>query len=215
MTEPTEADGKLEFVDSELKRQLALFSKRRRRDKRKGFGLKVSTVALSAIITVLLGLRHISVGVEAIFANIALGLGASVTVLAAVDAFFSHRGLWILRTNTVRELEAISRDLAFYKSGLSGEPDACEVDSLYARLSDAIQGDFDAWKKLRSVDAATAALEVATPSAALRESPPGRGQGVESDKRREKEGENGNAPEKVGELDSDVHDELTRDQRQE
>jgi Protein of unknown function (DUF4231) len=150
MAEAQTAPAKLEFVRSELDRELEQFRKRRRRDKRKAFGLRVSTVALSAIITVLLGLRHIGVGVEAVFANIALGLGASVTVLAAIDAFFSHRDLWILRTKTVRELEAISRDLAFYESGLSGEPEAAEVDKLYARLCLAVNQDFEAWEKLRA-----------------------------------------------------------------
>lgn len=45
------------FLRAELDRQQQRFACRRRRDKRKSFALQMATVALSATITVLLGLR--------------------------------------------------------------------------------------------------------------------------------------------------------------
>ncbi|MBE8525479.1 SLATT domain-containing protein [Amycolatopsis sp. H6(2020)] len=95
---------------------------------RKAFGLRLSTVLLSATISVLLGLRNVD-GHADPFANIALGLGALITVLAAADAFFSHRELWILRTQTIRDLENISRELRYRTSKdnvfiISGRPAA-------------------------------------------------------------------------------------------
>jgi len=150
MAGPSPSRDKLDQVQSELEKQIKKFGKRRKRDKRKAFGLKVSTVVLSATITVLLGLRNFSHDAEAVFANIALGLGALVTVLAAIDAFFTHRGLWILRTKTVRQLEAISSDLEYYKCGLTGEPEAAQVDKFHERLCLAIKQDLEAWDKLRA-----------------------------------------------------------------
>ncbi|GAB3909697.1 DUF4231 domain-containing protein [Kibdelosporangium lantanae] len=146
MTEPSAAT--LEFVQSELDNELKRYARRRRRDKRKAFYLKTSTVTLSATISVLLGLRAIN---EPVFANVALGLGALITVLAAIDAFFDHRELWILRTHTVRDLQTLSRDLRYYVSGLDGAaPDQAEVDRFYQRLGEVIKKDDENWGKLRN-----------------------------------------------------------------
>src|SRR6185437_3909303 len=45
------------WLQHEIDRQLKAYRRRRRRDKRKSFGLQMATVTLSATITVLLGLR--------------------------------------------------------------------------------------------------------------------------------------------------------------
>lgn len=153
MAEATPSRAKLDQIKSDLKIDIAKFGKRRTRDKRKAFGLKVSTVVLSATITVLLGLRNVSDDGQAVLANIALGLGALITVLAAIDAFFTHRGLWIARTKTVRQLEAISRDLRYYESGLTGEPEPSQVENFHERVCLVISQDMDAWEKLRADEA--------------------------------------------------------------
>jgi hypothetical protein len=142
--------GELAFLRSELDQQLRRYSKRRRRDKRKALGLRLSTVLLSAAISVLLGLRNLD-GYADLFANIALGLGVLITVLAAADAFFSHRELWILRTQTVRDLEDISRDLR-YCTSKNLSPDALkqDVERIYGELNRAIERDSRNWARLRA-----------------------------------------------------------------
>jgi hypothetical protein len=147
---PDEPTGELAFLRSELDQQLRRYSTRRKRDKRKAFGLRLSTVLLSAAISVLLGLRNLD-GYSDLFANIALGLGALITVLAAADAFFSHRELWVLRTQTVRDLENISRDLR-YCTSKDLSPDALrhEVERIYGELNRAIARDSKNWDRLRA-----------------------------------------------------------------
>jgi hypothetical protein len=147
---PDEPSGELAFLRSELDQQLRRYSTRRKRDKRKAFGLRLSTVLLSAAISVLLGLRNLD-GYADLFADIALGLGALITVLAAADAFFSHRELWVLRTHTVRELEDISRDLRYCMSkNLSGAALEQEVERIYGDLNRAIARDGKNWDRLRA-----------------------------------------------------------------
>lgn len=153
MAEPSDLGdcaSRLAFVQSELDDQLKQYRRRRKRDKQKAFALQMSTVALSAAITVLLGMRNL-IGLTNLFANIALALGALITVLAAADAFFSHRELWILRTQTVRELQDLSRDLRYYVSSLNGNRPCCaELDSFYRRLGEVIKRDNEDWGKLRT-----------------------------------------------------------------
>ncbi|ONI85937.1 hypothetical protein ALI144C_12600 [Actinosynnema sp. ALI-1.44] len=142
--------GRFEFVKSEVRTLLQNYKGRRKRDKRKAFSLQMATVTLSATISILLGLRNFT-AFEAWFANIALGLGALITVLAAADAFYSHRELWILRTRTVRELESLSRELAYYESSLgANEPDRAEVDKFFAKLNEVVAKDSEDWGRLRN-----------------------------------------------------------------
>lgn len=141
-------DARWRFLRGEVDRQLALFGRRRRRDKRKAFGLQMATVTLSATVTVLLGVRT-SDATRTWLLNIALGLGALITVLAAAEAFFTHRRLWVLRTATVRRLETLSRHVDFHTAGAGGR--AVETGVLAACLAelDAIVADDQkAWQHL-------------------------------------------------------------------
>ena len=70
-------DGRWQFLRAEVDRQLVLFGRRRRRDKRKSFALQMATVTLSAVITVMLGLRT-SDATRTVLLNVALGLSALV-----------------------------------------------------------------------------------------------------------------------------------------
>jgi len=85
--------------------------------------------------------------------NIALSLGALVTVLSAVEAFFNHRGLWITRTVTVRRLEDLGRRVEYELAGrdeLEISPEL--VDRLQVELAQIIHDDQQAWLGLRSAD---------------------------------------------------------------
>jgi hypothetical protein len=148
--EPREPTGELAFLRSEIDKQLRRYAKRSRRDKRKAFALRLSTVLLSATISILLGLRNLD-GYADLFANIALGLGALITVLAAADAFFSHRELWLLRTQTVRDLENIERELRYSLSkDLSKDALKQDVERIYGELNRAIERDSRNWDRLRA-----------------------------------------------------------------
>jgi hypothetical protein len=129
-------------------RQLALFGHRRRRDKRKAFALQMATVTLSATVTVLLGLR-IPDPERTLLLNIALILGALITVLAAAEAFFTHRRLWVLRTATVRRLETLSRHVDFHTAEAGGQAgDAGALTACLAELDAIIADDQKGWQHM-------------------------------------------------------------------
>ena len=147
-SEKTETD-RLTWLRGEVQRQLSIFRKRRRRDKRKAFALQMSTVTLSACITVLLGLR-VGGALQARLADVALVFGALVTVLAAAEVFFSHRHLWILRTGAVRRLEALDRHIDFYEAGMVDRaPQPVEVERYIAELERILADDHELWQRLR------------------------------------------------------------------
>jgi hypothetical protein len=138
----------LKALRMELDKQLRIFSARRRRDKRKSTALQMATVSLSAIITVLLGLR-LDPKPGSILTNVALGLGAVVTILAAYDSFFDHRKLWVMRTITVRRLEDLQRELQF-RCATSEENLNDLSNSLFSRLNQILEDDHEEWLRMRN-----------------------------------------------------------------
>ena len=141
--------ARLSWLRDELGRQLGVYRRRRKRDKRKAFGLQMATVTLSATITVLLGLRAAG-AVQERLADVALALGAMITVLAAAEAFFAHRGMWILRTETVRDLETLARRMDYYQAGIDGPPDPAALERFRVDLDRILATDLTAWQHLRA-----------------------------------------------------------------
>lgn len=142
MSDPTD------YVVTEISRALSQCAQRRRRDKTKAIVLQVATVALSASITVLLG---VSVGhsAETIMRDVALGLGAAITVLSAYDAFYNHRGLWIQRSITLEDIAELQRDLGLELS-VTSTLSQQRAEHYLARLNKLIRKDRRAWARLRA-----------------------------------------------------------------
>jgi hypothetical protein len=145
------AAGELGFLRSEVSRQLAAYRRRRRRDKRKAFALKMATVLLSATITVLLGLRPADPWRERLSA-VALVCGALITVLASAEAFFNHQDLWILRTRTVRQLEQLDRQLAYNGASPNDPLNTTLANRYLVQLEEILADDQEAWLHLRTAD---------------------------------------------------------------
>ncbi|MEU2626778.1 SLATT domain-containing protein [Kitasatospora sp. NPDC007106] len=148
----------LAFVEAEVHSQLRIRTRRRDTDRRRAFGLQISTVSLSAVITVLLGVQ-VGQPARQWLSDVALGLGAAITVLAAWQAFFSHRALWLQRSDTVHRLAALERRLAFHRAGLAGaEPEPAQVAEFLAAYEEIVQADHDSWTRVRSVSDPQVAL---------------------------------------------------------
>ena len=82
-----------------------------------------------------LGLKLQKIEWAATLSNIALVLGAAITVLSAYEAFFDPRSLWVRETVTFVRLKDLQRDLLFWKSGKDIEDiDIKELDKLNPNL---------------------------------------------------------------------------------
>jgi hypothetical protein len=139
----------LDFVEREVRSQLVGRRRRRDLDRRTAFALQLATVSLSAAITVLLGVRVDGAAREWL-ADSALGLGALITVLAAWQAFFGHRTLWIQRSETVHRLEELETRIAYHRVGLGGAaPEADQVAGFLAEYQRIARLDHEAWARIR------------------------------------------------------------------
>ena len=142
-------EEKLKFFEKDLDSHIKDIAHKRNRDKNKAFGLKIFAVVFAALITVLLGIR-VDENVAKLFQNIALVLGATITVLNAAEAFYDHRSLWIQRTVTLSRLCELQRDLKLYVAGSDqNEIDTKTLDKLVNRYHRILADDLKAWLKLR------------------------------------------------------------------
>lgn len=145
-------EEKLKLIESEIDDRVREFARKRHGDKRRAFGLKVLSVLLAAIITVLLGLK-VEAGWSDLLRNIALVFGALITVINAYEAFYDYRALWIRRTVTLVNLYKLQRDFRFYKSGV--EPDeisGATLERFKNRLDEIMDNDLRNWLKLRDAE---------------------------------------------------------------
>ncbi|MCA9946679.1 MAG: SLATT domain-containing protein, partial [Anaerolineales bacterium] len=82
---------------------------------------------------------------------IALVLGASITVINALDAFYDYRSLWIRRTVNLARLKNLKREMDFYSTGAKpGEYEYDQITKFKNSLNQILQDDLKEWLKLRS-----------------------------------------------------------------
>ncbi|MFJ5922326.1 SLATT domain-containing protein [Kitasatospora sp. NPDC092948] len=143
------AQRTLAWLEAELDTGLVERRRRRDRDRRRALTLQLSTVGLSALITVLLGVKVGGTLADRL-ADAALVCGALVTVLAAWAAFFGHRTLWIQRVETVHRLSSLRRRLALLKAEYGDDvPDPERVTALVEEHRRILDDEHDSWVRLR------------------------------------------------------------------
>jgi hypothetical protein len=145
----TGADAKLDYLDKEVKELIEDTDRHRRKEKRIAFWLRIAIVAFSGAITVLLGLQ-VAEQISRWFSNVALVLGAAITVLSAVDAFYNYRALWIHRTIHLNNLNDLRRRIHYAKNGkVDEEWRASQCEILLVELRRILADGLQAWRQLR------------------------------------------------------------------
>lgn len=142
------SNKKLDFLEEEIVNRILDFRDKRIRDKKTAFRVKMMSILLSAIITVLLGIK-VNTFLTGIFSNLALIFGATITVVSAFDAFYNHRSLWVQRTITLSQLYALQRDINLYKAGDPQTYDDTIINGFINRFNDILKTELHSWLKLR------------------------------------------------------------------
>ncbi|MFC5452174.1 DUF4231 domain-containing protein [Paenibacillus aestuarii] len=109
------SNEKAKFLQQEIQDMILFFQKRKRRNKKKAFYIKLLTIICSALISVLLGLKDINAG--NLLVNISIGLGAFITVLNFIESFYNHKELWIKEAKAHIELLELKTNIDFYIVG--------------------------------------------------------------------------------------------------
>ena len=141
---------RLNWLQSDIDVLVGRYQADARDYKKQAFRLRIVSVLLAAIVTVLLGLKLNDAALTAAFSNGALVLSAAITVLSAYEAFFDPRALWVRETVTFARLKDLQRDLRFWAAGRDMETvDPAEVEKFKVRLDSVLEDTLKYWMKIK------------------------------------------------------------------
>jgi hypothetical protein len=110
---------------------------------------------VGAFITILLGTKNLlseQKQVETWLSIAALCLSAVIPIIAACEAFFDPRWLWVQYTATLGRIYSISDDLEYLIASEEAPLSRDKLDELYNRLQAALQETNTAWTSKRLKD---------------------------------------------------------------
>ncbi len=146
--EKTIAVKQLEVLKSQLAKQLDGFKERRKRNQRNATIAKALTIIFGFGITILLGL-NVGDALKPLFTNIALILGASVTMLAAWDAFANYRAFWYRYTFTYTQLLSLRSEIEFEFPENSEKISEADVKKFYRKYQGILDETNEYWRDMR------------------------------------------------------------------
>lgn len=157
--------------EEHLKEIVDAFAKECRNNKRVALRLKISSVFLSAVVTVCLGVKlGTATSWQTGLSNLALGLSAVITVVGAYEAFFDPRAIWVRETIVYTKLRNLKREFEFWAAGCDGEnlePADAEGLEMFKQKLDQILGDsLKNWMKIRGVSEAESKADLRASQAA-------------------------------------------------
>jgi uncharacterized protein DUF4231 len=143
----------LNVLEEDLAEQIKSFDSSRQFYRRNFYYYTLVTATLSALTTIL-------IGVGQIFGSkwlsvLALITSAVITIVAAWDGFLRSRELWIQKTDTWMVLENLNSNIKYAKAKFGENLSEEQVDEFYRRFDQALMGEHELWKKVRSTQAAT------------------------------------------------------------
>lgn len=138
----------LHWLRSRIADAIDYAKRRQARFRRSAVVLRMTTLALSGIATVILGLQDLS-----LWASLAFSLVALTTVLGAVEPFFNWRSRWVLMEEMQGKLHRLDTDLEYFLA--KTEPASlspADLDPYYDRLRDTWEETSRAWIEFRKAD---------------------------------------------------------------
>jgi hypothetical protein len=118
-------------------------------NRQRGFQLKMLVTSLSALTTVLLGLKGFNspwgVGIQ----NVALLSSALVSMFAAWDAFFNYRANWLSQQAAVGQLKELEKDVKFALAVGGDGIEQVKLTELYGRYRQIMSDYNSSWLQLK------------------------------------------------------------------
>ena len=136
--------GKVQYLEQRLSRAVTYMGDQRDRNRRRSTLLRLSTIVLSAVATVLLGLQVM--GMDQVFRSVAFVLVTLVTLLNALEPFFNYRALWVEQEAAIAQFYRLRDEIGYAVAASAGGelPDAT-VDELFRDYLQVWERHNEAW----------------------------------------------------------------------
>ena len=135
-----------DYLYEAISRCISLYDRKRQKNKFLGFGIKLTSTAFAATVTILLGLT-VNVEWKTSLANAALVLISLITLLNTWDAFFNHKALWLRFTVATQSLRHVQEEVEYLRS--NGELTTEQIDSLHREFRRVVLTIDRDWENLR------------------------------------------------------------------
>jgi len=151
---PSANEKKVEWLNHKILNSIEYMRRLKNVNRKNASVLKIVTVAMSGIGSIFLGLQ-IS-GFDTIFRNFAFVLVTIVTLVNALEPFFSYRDLWIEQEKALAGFHRVKDNFDFYLAGADIENvDPEKLNQIYKELSDVWNQHNKSWLSHRKTDSPT------------------------------------------------------------
>jgi hypothetical protein len=143
--EESEACAKATFLLRMISERIDSFQKRREKNRKTAFRLKMSIAALGAMTTILLGLQVANPHLVQYIKNLALCTSSLITIVATWESFFDYRGLWVRYTATRARLMALRAQLDFMLAGNRDCIEVANINKLFDQYENILEETNSSW----------------------------------------------------------------------
>jgi hypothetical protein len=143
--------GELDYLKKQIIDRRDSFASRAGTNKTRAFRLRMTIVVLGAITTFVLGAKTNAVlaPYDHALSLVALFLSATVPAVAAWDAFYDHKWLWVEYSAARNALSALLDDLEYTRLS-PAQITRAKVDALYLRYRAIVDDTNNAWQDKRT-----------------------------------------------------------------
>ncbi|MDF2185669.1 DUF4231 domain-containing protein [Grimontia hollisae] len=139
-----ESQSSPSFLAHEIDKNIEILKKKVQKQKNKTRFFNGLSIVLGALITLTLGVTV--AGSEQIQKDIALVLGALLTIINGWNAMFDYKKLWTRQKSTLLDLYQLRNELGFRLSHTS--LDTVDVTDLFSRYQDIWERDGNEWRSI-------------------------------------------------------------------
>lgn len=132
------------FLAHEIDKSIEILKNKVKKQKSKTRFFNGSSIVLGALITLTLGIKV--AGSEEVQKNIALILGAILTILNGWNAMFDYKKLWTRQKSTLLDLYQLRNELGFRLSHIHS--DTIDITDLFSRYQDIWERDGNEWRSI-------------------------------------------------------------------
>ncbi|CAK1759073.1 conserved hypothetical protein [Vibrio crassostreae] len=132
------------YLAQEINTNIQILKKKVQSQKNKTRLFNGLSIALGALITLTLGIK--ATGFEELQKNVALVLGALLTIINGWNAMFDYKKLWRRQKSTLLDLYQLKNELGFRLA--HSNPDTIDVADLFSRYQDVWERDGNEWRNI-------------------------------------------------------------------
>jgi len=139
-------DTSFDYLEERVNSSIEIIKKKERRNKNKTGLLNLTAIILSALITLILGIDTSDMQVYQ--KNIALSLGAILTVINGWNILFNYKKLWVRQKRTLFSLYQLQSKMGYLKS--QKNYDKKNTDELFSEFLEVWKVNGNEWLNLNT-----------------------------------------------------------------